>query len=221
MDTVKAFFGVAFLGVAAWMLDRLLTPSLMMGVWALVALAALVVTWTIGLPDGRRTPLRWVGGTVAGIVALLLAISGVTGGTDPLHPWQGSRLLGLSNNRPTLSFTPIHTGKELDEALTQAATHQVPVLVDFYADWCVSCKEMQARTFSDPQVQQALAHYRLITIDVTANSAEDQVLLKRFGLFGPPATLFFGSDGREKLNARLVGFMNANDFTAHLAQIAP
>ncbi len=221
MDTVKAFFGVAFLGVAAWMLDRLLTPSLMMGVWALVALTALIVTWTIGLPRGRRTPVRWVIGAIAGTVALLLAISGITGGTDPLHPWQGSRLLERSNNRHTLSFAPIRTGSELDSVLAEAASNGTPVLLDFYADWCVSCKEMLARTFSDPHVQQALAHYRLLTIDVTANSAEDQALLKRFGLFGPPATIFFGSDGREKLNARLVGFMNANDFTAHLAQIAP
>ncbi len=220
MSTVKAFFGVAFLGVAAWMLDRLLAPGLMMGVWALVALAALAVTLTIGLPGGRRTPLRWVMAALSLLVALILIVSGISGGTDPLHPWQSSPFGSASSARHPLSFTRIHTVAELDAALAEAVAHGAPTLLDFYADWCVSCKEMQARTFSDPHVQQALASYRRLTVDVTANSLDDQALLQRFGLFGPPTTAFFGANGRERVDARLVGFMNANDFTAHLAQWA-
>ena len=96
-----------------------------------------------------------------------------------------------------------------------AAAQGKPVMLDFYADWCVSCKELERYTFSDPGVQAALANVVILQTDVTANDAEDQALLRAFGLFGPPAILFFGEDGKERPRFRIVGFVNAQDFRAH------
>jgi thiol-disulfide isomerase/thioredoxin len=110
-----------------------------------------------------------------------------------------------------------HSIAELDQALQQARERGQRAMLDFYADWCVSCKEMEARTFSDAEIRaHLLAGYVLLKADVTANSADDQALLKRFGIFGPPTTAFFATDGHERTNARLVGFIPADGFRAHL-----
>ena len=94
-----------------------------------------------------------------------------------------------------------------------------PVMLDFYADWCISCKEMEKFTFSDPAVQQALSGVVLLRADVTANDAQDQALLKQLGLIGPPAILFFAPDGKERAEYRLIGFLNAEKFLAHVRRV--
>jgi thiol:disulfide interchange protein DsbD len=93
-------------------------------------------------------------------------------------------------------------------------------MVDFYADWCVSCKEMEKYTFSDEGVRTDLGDFELLKADVTANTADHQALLRRFGIFGPPTTAFFDADGRECRNFRLVGFVPADDFREHLSRLA-
>ena len=95
-----------------------------------------------------------------------------------------------------------------------------PVMLDFYADWCVSCKEMEKYTFSVPEVQEDLAGFVLLMADVTANNEADQALFRRFGVYGPPTTAFFGTHGRECRPFRLVGFVKAEDFRSHLARFA-
>lgn len=216
METVKALFGVMFLAVAAWMMDRILPGRWMMGLWAIVAGSAWVVLARVGRRPGRRSKLRWVAASLAGLYGISLAASGLIGGSDPLHPWSGTPL-AQSAEAKSLPFQSIHSIAELDQALQQARERGQRAMLDFYADWCVSCKEMEARTFSDAEIRaHLLAGYVLLKADVTANSADDQALLKRFGIFGPPTTAFFATDGHERTNARLVGFIPADGFRAHL-----
>lgn len=216
MDTVKALFGVMFLAVAAWMMDRVLPGRWMMGLWAGVALAAALVLGRVGLQKARRNRLRMTGAWLAGLYSLGLATAGLTGGNDPLHPWSGTPLAASADATP-LPFQSVRSIAELDQALGDARSRGQRAMLDFYADWCVSCKEMEARTFKDAKVRaHLLAGYVLLKADVTANSPDDQALLKRFGIFGPPTTAFFAPDGTERLNARLVGFIPAEGFRAHL-----
>ena len=156
------------------------------------------------------------GAWLAGLYSLGLATAGLTGGNDPLQPWSGTPLAASADATP-LPFQSVHSIAELDQALGDARSRGQRAMLDFYADWCVSCKEMEARTFKDAKVRaHLLAGYVLLKADVTANSPDDQALLKRFGIFGPPTTAFFAPDGTERLNARLVGFIPAEGFRAHL-----
>jgi thioredoxin:protein disulfide reductase len=113
----------------------------------------------------------------------------------------------------------VKTTAELDAALAQAASSGKPAMLDFYADWCVSCKEMEKLTFTDPRVREQFAGMVLLQADVTANNADDKALLKRFRLFGPPGILFFGSDGVEVQGARVVGYQDADRFLKALAVV--
>ncbi len=218
METVKAIFGVVFLGVAAWMLDRVVAPRLMMLVWAAVAFSAVWVLLAVGLKGGRRGMLRWVGAALIGLQGVVLIGSAASGGVDPLRPLAGTGWLGAPAQVEGLSFKTIKSSADLDRELAAAGVAGKHALLDFYADWCVSCKEMEARTFRDAAVRAALANYVLLKADVTGNDATDQALLHRFGIFGPPTTAFFALDGRERLNARLVGFVAHEPFVAHVHQ---
>jgi thioredoxin:protein disulfide reductase len=216
METVKAVFGVLFLGVAAWMLDRLLGPRTMMFVWAAVAFSAAWVAWAVGLRGGRRSWVRFVATALVGLHGVALLAAGVLGGTNPVLPLAGLGLFGARSHDAALPFRPVRSIADLDRELAAAKVAGRRTMLDFYADWCVSCKEMDARTFRDPAVQAALAGYVLLKADVTANSDEDQALLHRFGIFGPPTTAFFAADGQERRDFRLVGFKPADAFVPHL-----
>jgi thiol:disulfide interchange protein DsbD len=124
----------------------------------------------------------------------------------------------VQGQQADLTFAPVRSSGQLDEAVKTAAQ---PAMLDFYADWCVSCKEMEKFTFSDPRVQAKLKQMNLLRADVTANNADDQVLLKRFNLFGPPGIIFFDRGGREVL--RVVGYESADKFLRSLdrAMTAP
>lgn len=115
-----------------------------------------------------------------------------------------------------LHFTVVQSSAELKQVLEKANIERRPVLLDFYADWCISCKEMELLTFADPAVAQALSKFVLVQADVTKNTPENQALLKQFNLFGPPAILFFDAEGREQTTQRIIGFMAANRFLVYL-----
>ena len=134
------------------------------------------------------------------------------GGGDLFRPLRGVALVAGAGSEHELAFTQVKGLDGLNAELGPAAARGQVVMFDYYADWCVSCKEMERFTFSDPQVQAALASVRLLQTDVTANDDADRALLAEFGLFGPPAILFFGPDGRERRNLRVIGYMNAGDF---------
>jgi thiol:disulfide interchange protein DsbD len=209
MDTIKRLFGAVMLGVAVWMLGRVLPARVTLALWAVPAgtAAAILFVGTRHLRAARWT-LR-VGGLIAGLYGLALVTGAALGGTNPLAPipaWAGTR--------QSLAFSPVRTVAELDRQVAQAARDGRPVMVDFYADWCTSCKEMEATTFLDPTVQQALAGTVLLRADVTSNDADDRALLQRFGIYGPPTIAFYGRDGHERSRYRVVGYMRGAEFAA-------
>jgi thiol:disulfide interchange protein DsbD len=219
METVKQVFGVMFLGVAVWMAERILAPGVVLALWALVAASAVWVVWPRRgwQPFGPAAAARSVVVGTAGLWAALLLVGAATGGEDPLNPLQGTRF-GAQAPRGVV-FTPIRSVADLDRELAAAQAAGRRVMVDFSAEWCVSCKEMEKYTFRDPGVQAALAPYVLLQADVTANNDADRALLARFGIFGPPTTAFFGLDGAERKEFRLVGFVAAEPFREHIARL--
>ncbi|MDM4766776.1 protein-disulfide reductase DsbD [Pelomonas sp. SE-A7] len=223
MDGVKHFFGMLLLGVALWTVQPVLPAPLAQALWGalLIASAAMLGLFEHGHAAGRpRTWLRKTVAVVALVYGLLQLLGAAAGGTDPLKPLAGLSVARAESatsgpsGQGGLSFQPVRSVAELDAAIASAAR---PVMLDFYADWCVSCKEMERYTFSDAQVRQRLAGALLLKADVTANSPADKELLKRFKLFGPPGTVFFDAMGREIREARLIGYQDAQRFQSTLA----
>ena len=215
MELVKRLFGALMLAVAVWMLARLVPARVTLALWALPVLAA---AWAFGSQrhaarHGRRA-LRAVG-VLLGAYAATLLIGSALGGTHPFAP--------LSRGAPpTLHFAPLRSVAQLQRDVRAAAARHQTVMVDFYADWCTSCKEMEASTFTNPQVRRELAHTLLLRADVTADSAADQALLKYFGIYGPPTIAFYGPNGHERRHERVVGYLDAAAFRRRVrAALAP
>ena len=212
MMAVQRVFGFVFLGLAVWMLSRILPPAATLALYGLLALAA--GTWAFGAAQSPR------GRMLARFAALVLCVVGaaqlvgaMSGGRDPLQPLAGLR--GVEQQH--LEFKRIKSAADLDRELAAAQAAGKPLLFDFYADWCVACKEMEKYTFTEPSVHDALDGFVLLKADVTANDALDQALMRRFGIVGPPATLFF-HDGQERRGLRLYGFEKAAPFVARVRQ---
>ena len=213
MDGIKKLFGVMMLAMAAWMLARVLPGRATLFAFAVPAVIGAWVLWQF---TTRRSTGQWVArgaGVAAGVYGVLLLFGCATGATDPLRPWASGAAASES-----LAFRSVRSVTDLDREVQAAAAAGRTVVLDFYADWCVSCKEMERYTFTDPQVQQSLATTVLLRADVTANGSADQALLKRFGIFGPPTIAFYGSDGQERPQYRVVGYMKAAEFAAVLRQ---
>ena len=209
MELVKKLFGVMMLAVAVWMLSRIVSDRAALALWAVPALA---LAWLLASQPRAAAGPRWglrAAGLLAGLYGVLLAAGSVLGGTDPLAP-----LPAFAHRTQALPFRSIRSLADLDREVAEARAHGHGVLVDFSAAWCTSCKEMERYTFSDPRVQQALAGTVLLRADVTDNTSDDQALLKRFGIFGPPTIAFYGSDGQERAQYRVVGYMGAEAFIA-------
>ena len=213
MDAVKKAFGILLLGVAVWLMARILPPVVSLLAWgALVAYAGVL------LFGGRRAPGlvgRLAGAFSVGafVYAALTVVGAAAGGTDPLRPLAGTPIGG--ERTAELEFRTIKSVDDLDREIAQAAGRLV--MLDFYADWCVSCKEMEKYTFTDAGVQDALRGAVLLRADVTANDEVDQALLARFGIYGPPTIAFFGPTGAEEKAYRVVGFVPASKFQSHVA----
>jgi thioredoxin:protein disulfide reductase len=214
MDIVKHLFGAMMLAVSVWMLTRIVPERFTLFLWAIPAGSAAIVLW-MAAPRLRtaRWPMRVAGGIV-GAYALVLLAGAALGASDPLAP-----LPQLEGQRHELAFQTIKSVADLDREVALAQASGRPVMLDFYADWCVSCKEMAKYTFTDPRVQHTLERTVLLRADVTRNDEDDQALLKRFGIFGPPTIAFYGPDGTEHSNLRVVGYMKAPDFVTR-AQLA-
>jgi thiol:disulfide interchange protein DsbD len=228
MTTVKALFGVLFLAVAVWMLERVLPGSLTLALWALLAIVAGYYFGGFGRAGVGSEAGRMVAkglGLAAIAWGVIMMIGAASGGHDPLQPLRGAALPGLggmaaASATEALPFRKVASIEDLDRELAAAQAAGKPAMLDFYADWCVSCKEMEKYTFSVPGVQADLAGFVLLKADVTANSEADQALFRRFGVYGPPTTAFFNADGRECRPFRLVGFVAADEFRSHLARFA-
>ncbi|MFM0757092.1 protein-disulfide reductase DsbD [Paraburkholderia strydomiana] len=222
MDSVKVLFGVVLLAAALWIVWPVLGATaamLLSAFWLLIAAASLGL---FSAPLEQASIWRRLGrgiGAAFAVWAAVLLVGLAAGSSDPLRPLAvlatrggapvPDRVAGSPQNasQGDLAFQPVRSSVGLDEAVKAAAQ---PAMLDFYADWCVSCKEMEKFTFSDPRVQAKLKEMNLLRADVTANNTDDQALLKRFGLFGPPGIIFFDRGGKEVL--RVVGYESADKF---------
>ncbi|MCU7843647.1 MAG: protein-disulfide reductase DsbD [Candidatus Thiodiazotropha sp. (ex Monitilora ramsayi)] len=222
MDAVKAVFGVALLGVAIVMLERIIPEEIAMLLWGI-----LLITSAIYMGALRHLEIEaggwqklWKGlGMVFLIYGSLMLVGAAAGGKDTLQPLRGIAFSGGSGGAAhnELVFTRIKSLEDLNREVASASAEGRSVMLDFYADWCVSCKEMEKYTFSDPEVIRALSNTRLLQADVTANDEIDQALLQgHFGLPGPPAIFFYGTDGKERKGFRVVGFVPADEFADHV-----
>jgi thiol:disulfide interchange protein DsbD len=209
MDAVKRFFGVLMLAVGWWLVSPVLPGAVQMLGWAALLVGYGMHLW---MNSGQ-----WVAKSVGVVVAVLgvaQLVGVVSGGRDPLAPL--AHLTDKPHEAP-LAFQRVKTVQQLDAVLAQ--TGGKTVMLDFYADWCVSCKEMEKLTFVDPQVRARLANTLLLQVDVTANDADDKAMLKRFGLFGPPGIILFDKQGKEIAGARVIGFQDAAKFAASLSPL--
>lgn len=218
METIKQFFGVLMLAVAIWLISALIPLAVEMLLWAiLLIVSAIYLNALDALPPKSRSWHKI--GKGVGVLILLLGISmlvgALSGAKDILRPLSalGGGQVAISTSLP---FVKVKNIAELDNYIAQAKGKMI--MLDFYADWCVSCKEMERFTFPDAKIQAKLNNTLLLKADVTANDDEDRALLKRFGLFGPPGILFFNSQGREQVERRVIGFQNSAQFLTSLEQ---
>ncbi len=220
MEGVKKAFGVALLATALWLLSPVLPEVAVMIGWALLLIVPAIFLHALDpLPPLAKGWQRfWKG---IGIVMLLtgaaLLIGALAGGRDPLQPLAGLRGGAVAAEAGQPAFVTVRSLAELESRL---AAVDRPVMLDFYADWCVSCKEMERYTFRDPAVQAKMAGFTLLKADVTANNADDKALLARFGLYGPPGIIFFDARGQEIAGWRVVGYQAAERFLKVLEKVA-
>lgn len=224
MDAVKAVFGIALLGVAIFMLERILPAALAMLLWGLLLICSAVYMGALSqlAPHASGWRTLWKGlGVFLLIYGALMLVGAAAGGKDTLQPLRG--LVGGGGATTSAAvFTRVKTVEDLDREILKASALGKPVMLDFYADWCVTCKELERYTFSDPAVISEMGRFVLLKADVTANDAADQALMQgRFGIPGPPAILFFDTAGNELKGYRLVGFKPAAAFVEHLRRAAP
>ncbi len=223
MEAVKNGFGFMMLGLAIWMLSRILPGTVTMLLWAILIFMAGVFMGgltTLSSDSGIAQKLGKGFGFLAIIYGVILLLGSLTGGSNPLQPLASVNLGSASgaNEEHELPFQRIKSVDDLDREIAKASASGKTALLDFYADWCVSCLEMEAYTFSDADVQAALSNTVWLQADVTDNDPVDQELLNRFGVFGPPTIIFFGEDGQQRHGYEVVGYMKAEAFAAHVRQ---
>lgn len=219
MQNITAFFGVLLLGVAIWMLSRILPGNATMALWMLLVICSSIyfgalepfVSTTRGWQKLLKSFLF-----IILLYGVMLFFGLLSGATNPLMPLE--KLTLKTNTQENVTKSIFKRVKNLEELTKTLKTSEQVVMLDFYADWCVNCIEFEQFTFSDPRVRAKLASLTLLQADVTKNSDDDKVLQKTFNIFGPPAILFF-KNGKEISELRLVGYKNADEFLAHLEKL--
>jgi thiol:disulfide interchange protein DsbD len=225
MNRVKALFGFILLGTAIFFVARVLPAALTLGLWGAwllaIALSLLALVHKLGTDRGRLFS-RFLA-LLLGLWGGSMVIGAAGGAHDPLQPLNigasASTLAPTSNKNNFMSrFGPVKTPQALAVLVAAAGQRGQWTLVDFYADWCVSCGVIEREVFADPRVQQALSDMQLLRPDVTANSADDQALMRTHQILGPPTMLLIGPDGKERRAERIIGELSADEFLARLAQ---
>ncbi len=221
MDAVKAVFGVAMLGVAIWMLERVVSEIIIMWLWALLIFVS-------GIYMGALTPIHenttgwarfWKSiGLVLMLYGSLLIIGASSGNSDYLQPLKGSMMQasGAHSTPQHVAFERVKSIIDLNSKLAQAKQQNRPVMLDFYADWCTYCKSMENTTFKSAKVLASLNNFIVLQADVTEMDKQDEALLKHFQIPAPPAILFFSPESGESRNFRVVGYKNGDDFAQHV-----
>lgn len=208
MEQIKRFFGVLMLAMAIWMVSPVIPALYQMVAWSVLLLTYGVYQLFVykGRVFSKFLAMLFILGGAAQLIGL------ITGGRDPLSP-----VAHLTGNVVHVQFQRVKTTAELDTILAQSRDKLV--MLDFYADWCISCKEMEKLTFVEPRVKAKLDQMLLLQVDVTKNDSDDKAMLKRFGLFGPPGIIFFDRAGQEILGKRVIGYQNAEKFLQSLQQL--
>jgi thioredoxin:protein disulfide reductase len=226
METIKNLFGLLLLGVAVWLLERIMPPAAALAMWAgLFFLAAVFLGALDPLASGAGPGRRIAKGL--GLMGLLygavLLVGAAAGGSSLWQPLAALRVAGPAPGSAApaaaaTEFRRIKSLADLEAELRRASAAGQPVMLDFYADWCVDCKRMERYTFPEPVVRAALEGTVLLKADVTANDGADRELMNRFGIYGPPAILFFGAGGEELRAYRLLGYVPAPRFAEHVRE---
>ncbi|MEA3405626.1 MAG: protein-disulfide reductase DsbD, partial [Pseudomonadota bacterium] len=217
MDNVKAVFGVMLIGIAIWMAERIVPVEVTLISWSLLFIVSAVYLGAFESTAGKSGWLKLIKGLglALALYGTMILVGLLGGGKEMLQPLKVFQGGGSAQHQSEhLTFKTIKSFEDLEAELAKGQ----PVMLDFYADWCISCKEMEALTFTDKNVQTALIGVTLLQADVTANDATDKALMKKYGLIGPPAILFFNTQGEEQKAQRVVGFKNADDFTNNIQQ---
>jgi len=218
MERIKAIFGVLLLAVALWLLERILPAALIMTLWATLLIVTATYMGALQSVAHGAPPWRMLVkglGTVLLIYGVLLLVGVAGGGRDPWQPLRDVNFIAsAASETPAPLFQRVKTVADVEQVLRKSGGQ--PIMLDFYADWCVTCKELERDTFSDPAVRMTLKKMLTLQADVTAHDKADRELLKHFDIVGPPAMLFFGADGQERRKYRVVGFMEASEFDKHL-----
>lgn len=217
---VKNAIGVLLLGLAIALLSRVLPGQITL---LLIGLLAAGVGLFLGALEFVYKPPRKRLGQLLGMFLLFYALAcwygGFSGQTDPFNPiGQSSVVVGEVSTQKNSAWQTVTTATDLDRVLAEARASGTPVLLDWYADWCISCKVIEHQVLDDAIVIERLKGYRLIRFDITASNAEQRALLDRYQLFGPPALMFFGKDGVERVDVRVIGEITARDFADRVAK---
>lgn len=219
MNKVKNIFGFLMLGLAIYMLSRIINATIILALWGILALMFGVFLGGLNslTTNSKNTEKLNKGlGLLVLVYGVALILGSLSGGKNPLQPLANISMFNQGNiTNKELHFKRIKSIEDLEYELKEAASQKQSVMLDFYADWCVSCKEMEAYTFVDQDVQRALSNTVLLQADVTANDRIDQILLNKLNVFGPPTIIFYDNNGVKKNGYEVVGYMKAREFAAH------
>lgn len=228
MDEIKRFFGVLMLGVAVWLAGRIMDDALTLGLYGILMAA-------YGVYLGALEPVGEDGSRLKRAIALVMAlygaimvVGGAGGGTDPLRPLTNNPVAAATHEQDTSQAWQgqLQTGQwltlrgeqALDQALAASRAAGKPVLVDFFADWCVACKVLEEETLTHPDVLTQLDQHVLLRVDITEVNRANQQIMERFNILGLPCLIFFAGDGQEVADSRVLGEMGPQTFLSHLAQ---
>lgn len=221
MDNIKSIFGVMLIGISIWMISRILDENISMMLWGSLAVFVAINIGALEQIRGRCIRCQRANKKALGIIILLygmsLLLGGMAGATNALHPLdpflpaKGGVAVTQESHKQFVKITSL---EELDAILAENKGKKV--LVDFYADWCTACKEFESKTFSDETVKTAMDQYVLVQVDLTANDDAAKAISSKFGIFGPPAILFFDETGTRQKSADIVGFKEPQEFIKHL-----
>jgi thioredoxin:protein disulfide reductase len=222
MDTVKSIFGVMLIGVSIWMVSRILDENISMMLWGALAVFVAINIGALEPIRGRCVKCARANKKALGLILLMygfsLLVGGMSGAKDPLHPLDpflpNKEVTASILQNPHKTFERITSVEELDAILVENKGKRV--LVDFYADWCSACKELDNKTFSDEAVKGAMDGFVLVKVDLTANDEASRAISSKYGIFGPPVILFFDENGERIKSADIVGFKGAQEFLDHL-----
>lgn len=216
MVEIKKAFGILMLATTIWMLSRVLPGNVILLLCALLLICVAIFMGVFKQTKNKWHMLMRGFGIVFLIYGVVLVIGAALGNSDPLHPWEGTK---IEVSKQHLKFTDLKSMDQLDRELQMAKANHQPVMIDFYADWCTACVAMQRFVFWKPQAKEDLANFVVLRADVTHNTDFDQAILKRFKVIAPPTMIFINQEGEELASDRIVGEVDAKEFTKHVLQL--